>query len=116
MTTHTPRDRVYVTLFEQLAANADRSMPTGAVVPELIESVDADGETVRDVLRTMEDAGLLVERTERGHLPDSEETCTVYYADEDGPLAPVGAVPPAPDIHEEYDEETIEEIREQLGF
>lgn len=116
MTTGTPRDRVYLELFRQLIANADRSIPTGAVVPDLIENVDADEEVVRDVLRTLADAGVLAERTERGHLSDPEETCTVYYTHEEGPLAPIGAITPAEDIHEEYDEETLEEIREQLGL
>jgi len=116
MTTDTPRDRVYLSLFGHLIANADRQMPTGAVVPELIEDVDADEETVHGVLETLADAGVLVERTEGGHLSDPEETCSVYYAAQDGPLAPIGAIPPAEDIHEEYDEETIEGIREELGL
>jgi hypothetical protein len=116
VTTNTPRDRVYLALFESLVANEDRRMPAGAVVPELIEAVDADEETVRDVLRSMEAGGVLVERAERGHLGDSEETCSVYYAAPDGPLAPVGAAPPPADIHEQYDEETLREIRDQLGL
>jgi hypothetical protein len=116
MTTHTPRDSVYVTLFEHLVTNAEGTMPTGAIVPELIEAVGADGETVRDVLRTLEDAGVLVERTERGHLSEPAETCTVYYTDPEGPLGGVGAIPPEPDIHEEYDEETLETIAEELGL
>jgi hypothetical protein len=116
MTTHTPRDDVYTALFEELAKNVDRSMPTGAVVPVLIDSVDADEETVHDVLQTLAEEGILVERIERGHLSDPEETCSVYYTAEDGPLAPVGPKAPAPDIHEEYEEETLDEIREQLGL
>ncbi len=116
MATHTPRDRVYSTLFEHLVANEHRSMPTGAVVPELIEDVDADGRTVRDVLETMAEEGVLVERTERGHLSDVDETCAVYYTADGGPLAEIGTVPPVEDIHEEIDEETIEGIREELGL
>jgi len=116
MATDTPRDRVYRTLFEHILANENRSIPTGAVLPELIDDVDADEGTVRDVLRTMADYGMLVERTERGHLSDSEVTCSVYYTAPDGPLAPIGALPPAEDIHEEYDEETIEGIRDALGL
>jgi hypothetical protein len=116
MMADTPRDHVYLALFNSLVANENRSMPTGAVVPELIERVDADEETVRDVLRTMDGAGVLVERTERGHLEDSEKTCSVYYTAPDGPLGSVGATPPQKGIHEPYDEETIEEIRDQLGL
>jgi hypothetical protein len=116
MTTGTPRDRVYLELFSQLLANEDRAMPTGAIVPDMIEKVDADEETVRGVLEALADAGVLVERTERGHLPDQDETCSVYYTAEDGPLGPVGAITPVKDIHEEYDDETLEEISEELGL
>jgi hypothetical protein len=116
VTTNTPRDRVYLALFESLIANEDRRMPTGAVLPELIEAVDIEEETVRDVLRTLSNAGVLVERTERGHVGDSEETCSVYYTAPDGPLDPIGAVPPPADIDEPYDEETLEEIGDQLGL
>lgn len=116
MTTGTPRDRVYLELFGQLLANEDRPMPTGAVVPDMIENVDADEETIHGVLEALTDAGVLIERTERGHLSDQDETCSVYYTAQDGPLGPIGAIPPSEDVHEGYDEETLEEISEELGL
>jgi len=116
METHTPRDRVYLGLFKHLVMKDETGLESGVVVPDLIDDVDAEEETVQGVLRTLTEAGVLVERTERGHLADSEETCPVYYTAQEGPLGPIGAIPPAEDIHEEYDEETLEEIREQLGL
>jgi hypothetical protein len=116
MTTGTPRDRVYLALLANLTHRNDQGLATGAPLPELVEQVDTDEETVRAVLEVLTDAGVLVERVGRGYLSDPEETYPEYYTDPEGPLSKIGAVAPAEDIHEEFDEDTIEEIRQELGF